>query len=399
MKDFENLLKDEGVPVSESEIKQVFKQAVTDSGSKISNDSNYSPFWRLISAIATQPVKYLVDALVQNVMPQFFLKTVGEGFIELWGNNYGVERKRSQRLQGRVIFSREDSEGEVAIPKGTLISSVPLNDKVYQLATLEEAKLSDEQGSISVKVQALEEGGAYNLETGYFQVADITGLEVINPENWIDVLGADDEDIEDYRLRIRNAFNSLSHFHTDGVYRHLIAQFVGVSSNMIWFEHGVTRGGPSVIPGAANAYVLFELDAPSESYIKTLNRMISEEGYHGHGDDLLVMKMPELLVDLEVAVYFPVEFTSQEKSSTLEGIEQAIEAAFRSNSAYIMTQAQPNSRFSLTRLASEVYQHFPAIESVTFRYKTEDGYSQKDIVTELAVPHLNSISVKEEPIW
>lgn len=387
MKDFENLLKDEGVPITETEISDVFKQTVTDSGSKISNDSAYSPFWRLISAIAVQPVTWLVNALVQNVMPQFFLKTVGEGFIDLWGNNYGVERKQAQKLEGRILFTRADAQGDVDIPLGTVIQTELLNDMVYGLETTSAAVLEADQTSISVAVQALAEGKDYNLETGHYVKCDIEGITVTNPDSWIDVVGDDYEDIEDYRLRIRNAFNSLSHYHTDGVYRYLIAQFAGVSTDMIWFEHEVTRGGDTVIPGAADAYVLFELDAPADSYIEIINRMINDEGYHGHGDDLQVFKLPELYVDLSVTVYLPTALLDSERTVILTGVEQAIEAAFRSNSAYVMTQTQPYSRFSFTRLASEVYQNFPEIESIEF--------DQGDIVTELEVPRLNSLNVQE----
>jgi uncharacterized phage protein gp47/JayE len=382
MKEFESLLKDEGVPITEAEIKAVFKQTVTDSGSKISNDSAYSPFWRLISAIAIQPVTWLVEALLQSVMPQFFLKTVGEDFIELWGNNYGVERKQAQRLKGRVVFSRSETDSTLIIPKGSLVFSERLNDKVYQLETLAETQLLQGETRLSVEVQATDSGGAYNLETGYFQTCDIAELSVINPDNWIDVLGADYEEIEDYRLRIRNAFNALSHYHTDGVYRFLIAKFAGVSTDMIWFKHDAPRG-----PGTADAYVLFELDAPSESYLKTINRLISDEGYHGHGDDLQVFNMPEKYVDLTVTVYLPTTLLDSERRLLLLGVEQATEAAFRFNSAYVMTQTQPYSRFSFTRLASEIYQRFPEIESIEF--------DQGDILTELEIPRLASLNVLE----
>jgi uncharacterized protein YozE (UPF0346 family) len=165
---------------------------------------------------------------------------------------------------------------------------------------------------------------------------------------------------------------------------------------MIWFEHGVKRGGTSVVPGAADAYVLFELDAPADSYLEIINRMIRDEGYHGHGDDLLVKKVPDLLVDMNVSVYFPVALTAEEKTASLTGIEQAIKAAFRSNSAYVMTQTQPYSRFSFTRLASEVYQNFPEIDSIDFKAITDgEEVIGSHINAELEIPRLASISVQE----
>lgn len=382
MSDFESVLKDSGVPTTETEITDQFKSSLTDSGSSINNDSTYSPFWRLISSIATKPAKWLIDSLIQNIMPQFFLKTVGESFIGLWGDSYGVERKQAQILAGRVLFERLDSTAELLIPAGTLISTDPINNTVYELFTITDATFKVGVTSLNVAVNAVAEGGAYNLETGYYRNCSIEGLTVTNQDNWIDTVGADLENIEDYRLRIRNAFNTLSHYHTDGVYRFLIANFAGVSTDMIWFEHEAPRGA-----GTANAYVLFELDAPSESYISTINRMISSEGYHGHGDDLQAFLMPETNHSLVATVYLPTALMQSEKDLILTGIGQSINAAFRSNSAYLMTQTMPFSRFSFTRLASEIYKNFSEIESIVF--------DQNDIVSTLSVPRLASLSVIE----
>jgi len=382
MSDFERFLKDSGVPISETEITNEFKDSLVESGSSISNDSTYSPFWRLISSIATKPAKWLTDTLIQNVMPQFFLKTVGESFIGLWGDSYGVERKQAQTLVGRVLFERLNASEELLIPTGTLISTDPINNIIYELITLEDSTFKAGETSLSVAVNAVAEGGAYNLEAGYYRNCAIEGVTVINQENWIDTVGADLENIEDYRLRIRNAFNTLSHYHTDGVYRFLIANFAGVSTDMIWFEHDAPRGA-----GTANAYVLFELDAPSESYISTINRMISSEGYHGHGDDLQVFAMDETQHSLTATVYLPTALMQTERTTILSGVEQSIEAAFRSNSAYLMTQTMPFSRFSFTRLASEIYKHFPDIESIEF--------DQSDIVSQMSVPRLSSLNVVE----
>ncbi|MEL0621792.1 baseplate J/gp47 family protein [Marinomonas arenicola] len=382
MSDFEALLKESGVPTTEEDITAEFKASVAESGSTISNDSLYSPFWRLISAVATKPVMWLVNAMIKNIMPQFFLKTVGESFINLWGDSYKVERKEAAILVGRVLFSRTDTTAEATIPAGTIVYTDAINNTIYQLATTDDITLAVGEDGVIAAVRAVSAGAGYNLETGYYRYCDIEGITVTNPVDWIDSVGADYEDIEDYRQRIRNAFNTLSHYHTDGVYRYLISKFAGVSTDMVWFEHEAPRG-----PGTANAYVLFELDAPADSYIATINRMISSEGYHGHGDDLKVFNMPETMHTLSATVYLPSNLLNAEKQTILTGVEQAIQAAFRSNSAYVMTQTLPFSRFSFTRMASEIYRLFPDIESLTF--------DQGDIVSEMSVPRLTSVSVVE----
>ena len=62
--DFTRMLKEAGVPTTEAAM-QAEWDAINDAqGSQITNDSAWSPFWRLISAIVTQPCRWLVDLLV-----------------------------------------------------------------------------------------------------------------------------------------------------------------------------------------------------------------------------------------------------------------------------------------------------------------------------------------------
>lgn len=382
MSDFEQVLIDAGIPTTEDEITAEFTTAVTDSGSTISNSSAYSPFWRIIAAIATKPVLWLVQSLINNVMPQFFLSTVSETLIEEWGDNYNCSRKQAQTLNGHLLFTRTDVSSDLTIPAGTKIYTDSVNNNVYQLFTDEEAVMAEGEDAILLSATAEASGTAYNLEAGYYRNCDLEDVSVVNPENWIDVIGADLEEVESYRTRIRNAFNRVSYFHTDGVYRSLISEWAGVQEDRIWFEHSAPRG-----PGTANAYVLFELDAPSESYLATINRQLSTEGYHGHGDDIVAYAMPEVPYDLIATVYLPDALLDVEKSVIMTGIEDSIYAAFRGNSAFAMTQTLPYSRFSFTRLAAEIYGSFPDLISIEFNLD--------DISSTLSIPALNTLEIIE----
>lgn len=383
MSQFERVLKDAGVPTTEDAIKTEFKQVIADSGSQIANDSRYSPFWRIVSGLVIKPTLWLIqELLIKRVMPQFFLKTVDGNFIELWGDSYGVTWKQAQVMDGLVLFMRDDVSVALEIPEATKIWTDEINGTVYELLTTETVVLKVGFNGVGVRVKAVAAGAGYNLEAGYYRHCDINGLTVENVGDWITRPGADKEGLEEYRQRIRNAFNSLSHYHTDGVYRMLISEFAGVSTDMIWFEHNAPRGA-----GTANAYVLFPLDAPHVSYLQKINRMISDEGHHGHGDDLQVFNMPETHHNLTATVYLPTNLLDAEKAEILAGMGQAIDAAFRSNSAYVMTQTRPFSRFSFTRLAAEIYSIFPDIESISF--------DLEDIVSEMSVPRLGSLQVLE----
>ncbi|WP_438461950.1 baseplate J/gp47 family protein [Marinomonas sp. PE14-40] len=383
MSDFEKVLTDSGVPTTEETITAEFKTALQESGSTISNDSIYSPFWRLISALITKPVLWLInELLIKQVMPQFYLKTVGEGLIEWWGDNRDCVRKQAQTLKGNVLFSRLDTSNALLIPAGTKVYTESINNTVYNLFTLEDSTLASGEGALLIKAKAEMNGEAYNLESGYFNKCDIEGVAVVNPENWISVLGADLEDIEDYRLRIRNMIHRLSHFHTDGVYKSLISEFGGVQEDAVWFEHNAPRGA-----GTANAYILFDLDAPANSYLETINRRISDEGYHGHGDDLLVLAMPETFHSISVKTYLPISLLDVEIDEIHQGVEGMIRAAFRENKAYAnVTLTLPQSRFSFSKLAREIYAEFPELEDLVFSL---DG-----IESGLTIPRINTLTVE-----
>ena len=61
---FENMLKEAGVPTTEEEMEARWKAINEGQGSLITNDSAWSPFWKLITAIVTTPLKLLVSLLV-----------------------------------------------------------------------------------------------------------------------------------------------------------------------------------------------------------------------------------------------------------------------------------------------------------------------------------------------
>jgi hypothetical protein len=155
-----------------------------------------------------------------------------------------------------------------------------------------------------------------------------------------------------------------------------------VQADKIWFQHDAPRG-----PGTANAYLLFDLNAPAQSYLETINRQISTEGHHGHGDDVIAYNMPETAHDLITTLYFSDALLDEEKEIKKTAVYNAIYAAFRGNAAYEMTKTAPFSRFSFTNLAGELYDLVDGIEDIEF--------SLNSIVSELSIPVLSSLSVVE----
>lgn len=118
-----------------------------------------------------------------------------------------------------------------------------------------------------------------------------------------------------------------------------------------------------------------------------LHRCIRDQGNHGHGDDLLVLVMPETLHELSVTLWPRPALTTEQRTKLQAEAELFIRAAFRESGTddYQPTLTYPQARFSFSRLAEELHQQFPGIESLHF--------DNADIVSELTIPRISSLQV------
>lgn len=347
--DFEKIVKDAGIPTTPEEMKAVWDQYNIDQGSLICNDSYWSPFWRLITAIITTPSQWVVNFLINNLLPNSFVKTASGLLLEILAWGLYLERKKGKEANGTVTFSRVIVTKAVTVPAGTRIHSPSINGTVYELKTLEDATFVDNQTELQTSAQAVAIGSAFNLAPGYYSFLPepVEGVvSVTNGAEWLQLPGTDDEDDESLRLRCRNQFTAVGDFYHDAAYKAIITDYyAGIRTDYIWFEHEAPRG-----PGTANAYLMLESGPAPEDLVNDINRHINDEGYHGHGDDLRCFPMPTLDVDL-IAVLFPVEsLTEAEELELKNGCEQMIRSAFRENQDYNVSKTWPFDRFSISRL-------------------------------------------------
>lgn len=381
--DFKQALADAGVPTTEAKLKAAWEAEVAAQGSKLSNTSSWSPFWRVVTALVTKPVLWLIDFIAGTVLPNFFVKTAVGAWLDLLAWQVNVERKAATKAVGQLLFTRSSVAGTLEIPAGTRVQSIAINGNVYVMVTTAAGQFLDGQAQVLVQAEALEAGTGYNLAPGYFSILPepIPGVvQVVNAEGWLLEPGADIEGNDDLRLRVRNQFSAVNQWHTDAVYRAMIAAFPGVQADGIYFQHGAPRG-----PGTANAYVLFENDSPADAYLAQINAHVRDEGNHGHGDDLLVMQIPETQHQVHVTVW-PHPVVGTEGWDKLKNdIALFIRAAFRENSDFKPTLTYPQSQFSFSRLTTELHEQFPGIKSLDFE--------NTDIVSELSIPRLIGVEV------
>lgn len=383
--DFKKILRESGMPVDEQTVRDTLQQAADDEN-LVTNTSRMSPFWRLIQLLVIRPYMWIVDTLVNNVLRNLFLMTAAGPFVDLYAAALRLQRKDATAATGKITFTKSAADNTVTIPAGTVIQTERINGTIYSVATTRQAVIPAGTASALIDVIATDSGAAFNLAPGYYQILPkaIDGIAAVrNDEDWLTTPGADRESDDELKDRCRNQFNLAGSYHTDAVYRSLIAAQAGLTIDRIFFLHDAPRG-----PGTANAYLLLDTGVISQPYVDSVNQYITDQGHHGHGDDMQCFPMPETRHDLAVTVY--VENLSNISESDItalkSGIENLIRCAFRENSNYDVLRVWPYSRFSFSQLGREIHRHFSLAESLAF--------SLQDIKSDLAVPRLNSLTIE-----
>lgn len=385
--DFEQVLKDSGMPVTDEAVKAEF-QAIVKAEGLVTNTSKMSPFWRLVTAIVTTPVMWIKDVLINGVLANMFVATASGPMLRMlaWGVN--LTAKPATAAAGVIRFYKVDAKQDVMVSAGTLIQTERINGVVYVLAVTADTAIPAGLDSALVPVEAQAAGGAYNLAPGYYRILPVavSGIShAVNEDDWLLSPGADEESDDELRDRVRNQFNLVGSYHTDAVYRSMIAGVAGLSVDRVFFEHDAPRG-----PGTANAYLLLDSGEASQPFIDAVNRYITDEGHHGHGDDMQCFALPETRHDLKVTVYVvnPDNMTTEARAALKNGITDMVRSAFRENGDYDVARTWPYSRFSFSRLGKELHAKFAQIDSLAF--------SLADIVSDLDVPRLKTLEVKIE---
>lgn len=383
--DFNEVVKKSGMPTTAEELRTQFNAIAADEGI-ITNTSRMSPFWRLITAIVTTPVLWLKDVLVNTVLANMFVATASGQLLRLLAWAVNVTAKPAVAARGVIRFYKSEARAVVTVKAGTLIQTERINGVVYALATTADFTITADVSSAFIPVIASATGGAWNLAPGYFRILPVAvaGISrVVNEDDWLTTPGADEESDDELRERCRNQFNLVGNYHTDAVYRSMIASVAGLSIDRIYFEHDAPRG-----PGTANAYLLLDTGVISQPFIDTVNDYITGQGHHGHGDDMQCYALPETLHQLDVTVYVEnlANLAVDEYTALKSGVENLIRSAFRENSDFDVKRTWPYDRFSFSNLGRELHKAHAVIDSLAF--------SLTDIVSDLNVPRLSALNVE-----
>lgn len=382
--DFKQMLAETGLPVEETQIRQKFEE-LTAQENIITNTSKMSPFWRLITAIAVKPVKWLTDHLIAVILPNLFVKTAKEKWLQLHAWAIGLDFKQATKAEGVIHFTKESDITELTIKAGTVVQTERINDVIFRLIVTQDTAIPKGMLSAPVPVIAENAGADYNLASGYYRILpeSIAGIKTVeNKDDWLTTPGSDRETNEELRERYRTQFSSVGQHHIDSVYRGMISKVAGLSVDRIYFKHDAPRGS-----GTANAYLLLDTGVTSQPFIDKVNHYVQTEGNHGHGDDLICFAMPETQHMITCGVYFrPSQAIGEtRKAEIVQAVENMIRCAFRENNNYTVTKTYPFSRFSWSKLGEEIHDKFNEIDSII--------WGQTDIQSDLSIPRISRLTV------
>lgn len=383
---FLDTVKSAGIPTTEAELKTEFENQAQAQGLDFQNTNGNSPWWQFLKSAAITPALWFVKFAISVLLPNQFIKTATGEFLDLLAWAYGddMARKKATKAKGLIQFNRDSVGTALTIPAGTWIKTAPINGVVYRVKTTKESAFGVNDFSLMVEVEAEKTGLAYNLAGGYYIILaePITGISsVTNGDDWLTVPGADKETDDDYRARLREYYSTVSDHHTNSVYKTIIARRTGFKVDRIYIDHTSAPRGP----GSADAFVLFDVGTPAQSYLDDVNNYIRDEGMHGHGDDIEVKAMPETLHDLTLTVWVPAGLGVDEKAELQTNIEQMIRCAFRENTNFEATLTWPYSRFSFGRLSGELMRRFLNVHSIE--------WGQGDIESNNDVPRIDSLTI------
>lgn len=392
--DFKKIIESADVPTTEAGLIEKFREIAVEEGVVLNNACDFSPFWRLVSALIAKPLLWLINLLHLEIFPALFLKTATGDWVDLFAWQLGLKRKAATKARGEIIITRVDNGTETTIPVGTVIQSSAINGVVYRLQTLADHSFAVGDYELSVIAEAVDTGVEYNLATGFYALmsTDLAGIVgVKNESDWLLVPGADDELDDDLKARCRNQFTAVNQWHIDQAYIAMLTLWPGVNVSDIYINSAAPRG-----PGTADAYILFDFGAPADEYIAQMQQYIADEGNHGFSDDFQVTTMPSQPVNQVANVLLSDVLDDTAKEAERSKIEQVIRIALRNmpvdenyevNGKVLPTRSSTNSRFVWSKLIAELHQLFPeTLISIDFS-------NDEDIVSDLWVPELDSLEV------
>lgn len=213
---------------------------------------------------------YALYRFMVVVLGQAFPETATGKWLDLHCAQVGVSRKAKTKTSGKVVFGRSGTSGNVLIPAGRIVRTLPDGlGNVYRFVTTEDVVLQDGATEVEAPITAESYGASSNVAAGAIReiTTHIPGVETVtNRSDWITAEGIDDESDEAMRSRYRLAWMDVNGA-TRYAYESWAMSVTGVVGCTILDNH--PRG-----PGTVDVVVRGSAGIPTEQLLANVQAVV-----------------------------------------------------------------------------------------------------------------------------
>ena len=255
---------------------------------------------------------------LKTILSQAFPSTATGLWLDLHAGQIGLTRFAQTKTSGTVYFTRAGTVGNVPIPVGRVVRTLPdALGKTYGFVTRAAAVLADGSNEVAVIVDAVEYGSGSNVTAGQITeiVTYIPGVDVVeNRTGWLISEGQDEESDEALRQRYVLAWSEIGGC-TKYAYESWARSVAGVKAVLILDQH--PRG-----QGTVDVVVLGVAGIPTAGLLDAVRAVIAEK--KPINDDVLVKAPTPVTVNIDCTV----EITGGDDAAVRAGIIADLQAYF-----------------------------------------------------------------------
>lgn len=284
-------------------------------GFAINNFNKGGIFYHIIRIFVTIYVELKV--LARDIISNSTVTDADEDWLEIKAPDFGKSRKQAVKAQGYITLHRNDYQNALQVTKGHMFKTLPdAGGRELKYYVLDTTVIGAGEADGKVLVEAEESGTAYNLPPGTITVSMIhlDGVgSVANEENWLYLEGADIEDVEAFRTRIRESWSEVAELTTEDKLKNVARKVSGVIRVEVDAQHPRGQGTTDIIitssEGEATGELLRRVEAAT-SYLK------------GNYDDFLYKSAVVVRQDMRLKLYIA-------KDDPTEGVAETAAAVIK----------------------------------------------------------------------
>lgn len=295
----------------EAEEMEKIRQELSDNGFKINNFNKGGIFYIIIRIFVTIYIE--LKGLAREIINNLFVNHADEDWLEVKAGDFGKGRTEAVKTRGYVTLYRDEYENALQVTKGHLFKTSPdVNGNELKFYAVENTVIGAGEQSGKVLVEAEKTGTGYNVLPGKIVVSMIhlDGVQrVENEQNWLVREGADIEDIERFRERVKASWSEVAELPTEDKLRNVARKVSGVLDVQINAQHPRGQGTTDIIITSVNGEATDELLHEVEEATRYLK---------GNYDDFLYKSSTIIRQDMELTIYVS-------RDMSVEGIREMAE--------------------------------------------------------------------------